>query len=40
MHFGAWFYKDIQESRKKFKHLEKEYDIDLIVGYDGLEITM
>ncbi len=40
IHFGAWFYKDIQEARKKFKKLAHENSIEIIVGYDGLEIEI
>jgi ribonuclease BN (tRNA processing enzyme) len=40
IHFGAWFYKDMRNARKKFKALAREYDIEIIVGYDGLELTI
>ena len=40
MHFGAWFYKNIQQERKKFKTLAQENNIEIIVGYDGLEIEL
>lgn len=40
IHFGAWFYKDMQESRKKFKRLSREHELEIIVGYDGLEIDI
>ncbi len=40
IHFGAWFYKDIRKARKKFKALAHENDIEIIVGYDGLELTI
>lgn len=38
IHFGAWFYKNIKKARKQFKKLAHKYEIDIIVGYDGLEI--
>ena len=40
IHFGAWFYKDIKKARKNIQKLAKENDIEIIVGYDGLEITV
>lgn len=40
MHFGSWFYKNMQESRVLFKRLAREHDLEIIVGYDGLEITI
>lgn len=40
VHFGAWFYKDSARARKTFKRLAHEHDIQLIVGYDGLKITL
>ncbi|MGE0207085.1 MAG: MBL fold metallo-hydrolase [Candidatus Babeliales bacterium] len=40
MHFGAWFYKDNKQAHKEFKKLAKKYDIEIIVGYDGLEIVI
>lgn len=40
VHFGAWFYKDIKHARAEFKALAREYDRKLIVGYDGLTLTL
>jgi ribonuclease BN (tRNA processing enzyme) len=40
MHFGAWFYKNIQKARKDFKQLARENQLELIVGYDGLTIEI
>jgi ribonuclease BN (tRNA processing enzyme) len=40
VHFGAWFHKDISEARKKFTMLAKENGIEIIVGYDGLELKV
>lgn len=40
MHFGSWFYKDIAGSRKKLQQLGTEYGIEVIVGYDGLEVAV
>ncbi len=40
MHFGSWFYKDIKQSRKNIQKIAKENDIKIIVGYDGLQITI
>lgn len=40
IHFGSWFYKDVKKARKTFKTLARENDVDIIVGYDGLELTV
>jgi ribonuclease BN (tRNA processing enzyme) len=40
MHFGAWFYKNIKQARKKIKKLAEEHNIEIVVGYDGLELTI
>lgn len=40
VHFGAWFYKDIKKARAEFKRLAKEHGINVIVGYEGLEIKL
>ncbi len=40
VHFGGWFYKDMKAARKKFKELARDNDIDIIVGYDGLELEL
>ncbi len=39
-HFGAWFYKDMKEGRRKCMQLGREYEVEVIVGYDGLELTV
>ena len=40
VHFGSWFYKDMEKSRKKFEELAQENDMKLIVGYDGFEMSL
>lgn len=40
IHFGAWFYKNIAKARKDFARLAKENDIEIIVGYDGLDMKI
>ena len=40
MHFGSWFYKDIQKTKEKIKKLAKENNITLRIGYDGLSIDL
>lgn len=37
VHFGSWFYKDIRQSRKKFRKLAEEHALNIEVGYDGME---
>jgi len=40
VHFGAWFYKNNKKAHADFNTLAKENNITIIVGYDGLEITV
>lgn len=40
VHFGAWFYKDIKNARKILTQLAKEHNVEIIVGYDGLELEL
>lgn len=39
-HFGSWFYKNTQESRKSLSLLGKQNGVEVVVGYDGLEIEI
>ena len=39
MHFGAWFYKDMKKAHQQFHALAHEHGIEIIVGYDGLELS-
>lgn len=40
IHFGAWFYKDINNSKRYFRRLARENKIKIIVGYDGMELKI
>ena len=40
IHFGSWFYKDIKKARTKIRKLAKENNIDLRIGYDGLNLDL
>ncbi len=40
VHFGGWFYEDMKKSRATIKKLAQENDIEIIVGYDGLELEI
>lgn len=40
IHFGSWFYKDMKASHRYFKQLAKENELNIIVGYDGLEVEV
>ncbi len=40
VHFGAWFYHDVKKARATIKKLAQEHGIDIIVGYDGLELEI
>jgi ribonuclease BN (tRNA processing enzyme) len=35
-HFGSWFYQDTKAARRKIRALAKEYDVEILIGYDGL----
>lgn len=38
VHFGSWFYEDIEQAKKDVSKLAKEFGVNIIIGYDGLEI--
>ncbi len=40
IHFGNWFYKDIKKSHQKVKKLAMEHNIQIDVGYDGMELEI
>lgn len=40
IHFGAWFYKNIKESRRKLQQLGKDNGVNVIVGYDGQNLKI
>lgn len=40
VHFGSWFYGDIKKARNQFKKMAEKNGIEIIVGYDGLELTI
>lgn len=40
VHFGSWFYSNMRKSKKDIQKLAQEYEIEIIVGYDGLEIKI
>jgi ribonuclease BN (tRNA processing enzyme) len=39
-HFGSWFYQDMKKGRAQCLALGREYDVEVIVGYDGLELEI
>jgi ribonuclease BN (tRNA processing enzyme) len=39
-HFGSWFYKNVKKAKKKLEELGKENGIEVITGYDGMEIKV
>lgn len=39
-HLGNWFMNDVPAGRKKIAQLADEHEIDAVIGYDGLEITL
>ncbi|MFA5074775.1 MAG: MBL fold metallo-hydrolase [Candidatus Babeliales bacterium] len=41
MHFGSWFYNyGAKKARIKLKNMSKQNNINILVGYDGLEINL
>ncbi len=40
VHFGSWFYDDTKEARRKLTALGKENGVDIITGYDGMELEV
>jgi ribonuclease BN (tRNA processing enzyme) len=40
VHFGSWFVQNARDARKQLSALAKEKEIQIIVGYDGLEIEI
>jgi len=39
IHFGSWFYKDIQRARKKIKELADQNEITITTAYDNMKIS-
>lgn len=40
IHFGSWFFKDIEEAREKLERLGKSRGTKIHIGYDGMEIDL
>jgi ribonuclease BN (tRNA processing enzyme) len=40
IHFGEWFFKDLEGSLTKLQQLGKEKGIEVIAGYEGLKIEL
>ncbi len=40
VHFGSWFYHDMKKARTKVKRLEREHDLIIHIGYDGMELKI
>lgn len=40
VHFGSWFYQDMPEARARIEKLAKAENINIHVGYDGMEIDL
>lgn len=38
VHFGSWFYADVQAAKASLIQLGKAYGVTVFVGYDGMEI--
>lgn len=39
MHFGSWFYKNVQDAKKDLIKLGNDHCVNVLVGYDGMEIN-
>jgi len=39
-HFGSWFFKDIEKSRRALAALAKKHKVEIIVGYDGMTLSV
>lgn len=40
VHFGSWFFKDIEKSKIEIEQLAQQKEIKIIVGFDGLEVNI
>lgn len=40
VHFGSWLYKDMKEARRRVQEIAEREDVEVTVGYDGMEITI
>lgn len=40
VHFGSWFFQDIAQARHQIEMLARENSLDVIIGYDGLELDI
>ena len=40
VHFGSWFFEDSKAAQQKLKALGKEKGVEVVVGYDGLELEL
>jgi ribonuclease BN (tRNA processing enzyme) len=40
IHFGSWFYKNIKDSRKKLKGLGRKNKVNVLIGYDGMDVDV
>lgn len=38
MHFGSWFYENVQDVKKDLIKLGISHCVNVLVGYDGMEI--
>ena len=40
VHFGEWFFEDVRGAKQSLRELGRENDVNVIVGYDGLELNL
>lgn len=40
VHFGSWFFQNPKKSREKLLALGKKYQIEIVIGHDGMELLL
>ncbi len=40
MHYGSWFYRDVKAARRRMKQIAREHEVEIIVGYDKMELEI
>ncbi|MCE5318160.1 MAG: MBL fold metallo-hydrolase [Parachlamydia sp.] len=40
VHFGSWFYKDTSSAQKKLEELGKQNGVQVLLGHDGMQLTI
>lgn len=40
VHFGSWFLKDIENSKRKIQNLARKEKVEILIGFEGMEIKV